>query len=225
MNRSVMIAITAIGFLSAAVSLIQSFSFNQLQALKFEYSCSPGGENAVFPFLKGAHAHVGDVVWLDAQVCAGGSGHPPFEREAVQNSVSWQFDPCTTAEQVGRQCAFTADDPNRETSWGQTKVMLALRLSDSNVSYDDVEEYLTDNGTSVTIRGVGQDANPFTNFEINTEGNDEAHGPFQISMSNRDGNRRLWLSPAPYTEALAKQVRCFKRRWPGLAKFLVCPLA
>lgn len=229
MNRWEAIA-GVVGFLSAAIALVQAFNFTHLDRIE----CSTLGDRGrMMNCVYDLNSHIGEVVMLDWQTHVGdplpGSNENwqrrrPFERRTEDDWVGWQLEPCTFATEIGRECAFTGDQYNSGMAtayWEQTARRLEARFSDGALRWEDMP--FPDNGLSVRIRGHGQVANPYSSFEIETEGYDIARGPYQISMSNRDANFVLWLSPAPMTDTLPAQVRCAERDWPQILKFFACP--
>lgn len=224
-----------VGFVSTTVGLVQAFSFTHLEKVECHYSDPSDNDSDMMECLHDLNARVGQVVLLDWQTYVGQKiiGYQPgyerqrpFERRTGDGFVGWQFEGCTFTAEINRECAFTGDqyDSGMATAyWSETARMLEARFSNGRISWDKMP--FPDNGLSVRIRGNGQSVNPYSNFEENTEGADIAQGPYQISMSNRDANFILWLSPAPMTDSLASHVRCARRDWPQLVKFFVCPFA
>ena len=215
-----------VGFLSA----IQAFSFEHLDRVECHYYAD---ESNMMDCLRDLNSHVGEVVVLDWDTYVGSeipSSNPewkrrrPFERRIEQNYVGWHFEGCTFAQEINRSCTVKCNMTTgvcTNNDWESTTRILDAKFSRGRTTWADLP--LPDNGLSVRIQGNGQSANPYSSFEIETEGLDIAQGPFQISMSNRDANFILWLSPAPMTDSLASQVRCARRDWPYLLKFFVCP--
>ncbi len=146
----------------------------------------------------------------------------PFERRTENDYVGWQFDSSTFEAELER--ADLNQHGSSQGDWEAKTRVIENQFPIRGTSWSDLNS-IVDNGMGVRIRGTGQTANPFSSFEIETEGHDIAQGPNQISISNRDAHEVYWLSPAPMTDRLAAQVRCAERSWPTALKFFVCPFA
>ena len=231
MKKMIIPILGLVGFISAIITLTQAYSFVHLPKVEGHYYHSDLDNNSVFEFLFDVRANVGNVVMLDFQMYVGreivgrGNERHPFRRRTEGKSVGWYFHPCSFADEVGRQCAFTSKEweGSARVYWRETANMLEEKFSNGRISWNELDAITPDNGLTVLIEGSGQNTNPFSSFEMNTEASDIASGPFQISMSNRDANFILRLSPAPFTDGLSAQVRCAKRDWPYAVKFLLCP--
>ena len=221
MKKRVVAVMGLVGFASATIGLVLAFSFTHLSKVE-------GRPNSVFEFLFDLNANIGKVVLLDFHMPIGQklgyqNRNQPFSRIEEGGSVAWHFDECELAKEVNRQCAFSDWNEADKEHWEATVRMLENKFSDGRVSWNKLKSVIPDNGVTVILRGTGQDVNPFSSFEIGTEGADIAFGPCQISKSNRDANFRIWLSPAPFTSELTAQVRCAQYDWPYALKFLLCP--
>lgn len=217
--------VAVVGFVSATVGLIQAFSFDHLATVECHHFGPRDNDSDMLDCLHDLEANAENVVMLDWHTYAGAElpqSSPewrrrfPFERRVEDDYVGWQFEGLTFASEINRACAERCD-------WDALGP-IEQHFSNRGTSFSDIDS-IGDNGMGVRIRGSGQSVNPFSSFEIETEGSDIAQGPYQISMSNRDAHEVFWLSPAPMTDRLAAQVRCAERDWPAALKFFVCPFA
>lgn len=237
MERKYLAAIAGfIGFVSGAISLVQFYSFTQIQKIKLEYDPS-SNKNNLFEFIYDISDNVGNIVMLDFSMPIGKEipdyegDRYPFHRSLMdKKSVRWHFDGCSFTDEINRilkinrRCTTSFDkkeNENFEEKWNETMRIFDKSLSIGRVSYEDL--HIIDNGLTLILEGSGQNVNPFSIFEIENEGYDTAHGPFQVSSSNRDANIIIKISPAPYTKELPAQVKCAEKDWPYFVKFFVCP--
>ena len=238
MERKYLAAIAGlIGFVSGAISLIQFYSFTHIQKIKLEYD--PGStKNNLFEFIYDISKNDGNIVMLDFSMPIGeqiphyeAEGHRyPFHRSLIdKKSVGWQFDGCSFTSEINRilhdnrKCAYGKWNEYETKMWNDTIKLFDKYLSAGSVQYDKLDLIIPDNGLYLTIEGSRQSVNPFSIFEIEDEGNDNAYGPFQVSSSYRDAGISIRISPAPYTKELPAQVKCAEKDWPYLVKFFACP--
>jgi len=216
-----------VGFAASIVGLIQAFSFNHIETVTCHYTSQQDEQSTVLECLRGLNANAGDVVMLDWQTYVGEIREPgwdepyrlPFERRVSPDWVRWQFGASQFCEQLGVSEQNCSGDDNFH---GRVVPMLNERFSQNDTTWYDAG--VLNNGLSVTISLGIRGANPFSTVG-QIEEYDVAQGPFQISFENSDNAGRLWLTPAPMTDALAQQVRCARRDWPGIIRFVVCPFA
>lgn len=221
MNTRFAFISAAVGLAASVITLIQAFSFTHLPALQGRYF-GPGVKgNALLEFLAGIKAHEGNVVMLDLTMLPV-SAHP-FGRTADDDSVRWFFDSCAFAELLPRKCAFSRWTEADKADWEQTARLIETNFSSGGGSWKEVHDAMPDNGMAVKIIGAHQSVNPFSQLIINSEDADVAIGPYQVSITNQDGEALVLLSPAPASKELAAEMRCAKRTWPFAVKFVLCP--
>lgn len=204
-----------VGFLSAALGLYQTFAFNHLPRIQGYYHCGGGNGSNVMEFLRDLDRYNGQVVMLNFQMCAA-----DFDREVHVSSITRFFEGETFLEAVGVDTQ--RNWPPNESEWDRATTVIDARLSGGEVSMRDI---MRDNGMHVTLSGIGQTANPFSSITVGSEGVDVAAGPFQISIVSGGEAMEYMISPAPITDRLPAAVRCARRDWDQLIKFLVCPFA
>ncbi len=213
-------SLALVGLVASLLGIWQVFSFEQLEPV----ACS---EERLFECLQSSISNSGRTVLLNLKLPVSSNEHPNgFKRRLTEGWVGWHFDSCNFAERVGRRCTFTSEeseDGTEQREWTETVRLIEGAFSDGTISWSQLKPQIPDNGLSIRILTDGQEINPHVSFELNTEDSDIASGPYQISSTNRDGNRIFWLAPAPYTERLGPQVRCAQRQWPTVVKALVCP--
>ncbi len=229
-----------IGLFSGVVTLLQAYSFTQIKKVHLEYypmskdHYPTSRDNDWFEFISDITSNVGNIVLLDFNMATGSVDykdrrHPFTRRQVDTKSIGWHFDSCSFTTEINRalginrQCAFAKWDKNDLRNWDETTKIFDRVFSDGRVSWDSLKRSIPDNGLTFMLAGNGQAVNPFSSFEIETEGYDVARGPYQISASNRDANIIIRISPAPYTKELSAQVKCAKKDWPDLVKFFICP--
>lgn len=95
MERKYIAAIVGlVGFISGALSLIQFYSFTQIQKIKLEYD--PGStKNNLFEFIYDLNENIGNIVMLDFSMPIGEqipdykSRRYPFERRLIGKKKRW----------------------------------------------------------------------------------------------------------------------------------------
>ena len=235
MERKYLAAIAGfIGFVSGAISLVQFYSFTQIQKIKLEYDPS-GTKNNLFEFIYDLNENIGNIVILDFSMPVGkqipgykGERHPFYRSLIDKKSVGWHFDECSFALEVNRitndkrECAYGEWNESETRRWNETIMLFNKHFSGGRIPYDKLN--IPDNGLAITLEGSGQTINPFSSLQIEAiEGGDMAYGPFQVSSSMDDAAGVIRISPAPYTKELSAQVKCAEKDWPYLMKFFVCP--
>ena len=234
--------IGALGLFGTAVGLVGAFSFQQLQTVTCNIPQPPDRGN-IIDCLHDIRVSAGDVVLLDWTSYIGEpmpeGWEPqryPFLRRIDGASISWGFDlEAIAVEACDRhpseyparrgQCGWIGSSEG----YGATEALVAARYSAKGLSYRDIG--VPDNGLGVTIVGGDQSVNPFSSFHSGVYREtwagtlDRAEGPYQITLTSEDAFDSFRLSPAPMTDELARQIRCSRREWHALVRFIVCPFA
>lgn len=224
MAKTIVTLAAVVGFISAAVGLIQVFSFHQLPVVVCHHYPNDAGEDTsstMLPCLRDLQNNVDETVLLDWATYTGDNFvnefnvpmGKPFGRQRDGESLTFGFDYCTFAWELGSRCDRVSHDQITEV------------FSDGTISAD--ASGLSDNGFAVEIFGDRAGISPLTNVQWEAQVElaptlDIASGPFRVTRLS--GHSRTYrLSPAPMTDVLERQVRCARRDWPPIAKFLLCP--
>jgi hypothetical protein len=209
-----------VGFASAAVGLVQAFSFEHLERVK----CS---EVEALECLAGIANHKESIILLNWDMLAyDGRANPdmlgyvtlgPFKRKEQGELVAWIFHDLEFVRGLG----MSVDDWTRASTHDRVRRIIEQRLSRNGTRLEDTQ--MPNNGIVLSFVWKAG-ANPFMIMD-NVEGNDVFRGPFQITYISNDLSDHYTLTPAPMTDSLGKQVRCANRDWTPLAKFFLCPFA
>lgn len=229
MQARTRISILAIvGAASAAIGLIQFFSFTHLERVNCRYIYNYEEQlNNLMECLQRLNSLNGSVVLLDWRTTIGDKKgvhwignveyYFPFNRRVDGNYIVLDLYHRTMCEVLD----VNETECERDAHQKIIDRMSADRLSMNGTSYNDIGRF--NNGVSISLRNDNSDLNPFSRVS-NLEGmNDRATGPFQIVSEYDDGSLNIFISPAVMTDSLVSQVRCASKDWSMIVKYAVCP--